>query len=51
MDGSVGFPNTHEMDRNLSDSTQLSPKGEVNSGGNRARRKASRYISSAVYQP
>ena len=27
MDGSVGFHNTREMDRHLSDSTQLSPKG------------------------
>ena len=30
---------------------QLSPKGEVNSGGNILRHKVSRYISSAVHQP
>ena len=30
---------------------QLSPKGEMNSGGYTPRREVSRYISSAVHRP
>ena len=30
---------------------QLSPKGEMNGGGNTPRREASRYIFSAVHRP
>ena len=30
---------------------QLSPEGEVNSGGYKPRRKASRYISTALHRP
>jgi len=31
--------------------TQLSPEGEVNSGGYTPRREASRYISTALHRP
>ena len=33
------------------DSIQLSPEGEVNSGGYMLRREASRYISTAPHRP
>ena len=37
--------------RLLSDIIQLSPEGEVNSGGYIPRREASRYISTALHRP
>ena len=36
---------------NAGDSIQLSPEGEVNSGGYILRREASRYISTALHRP
>ena len=42
--------NTNDNDNNNSN-IQLSPEGEVNSGGYIPRREASRYISTALHRP
>ena len=48
---SEGNPAISSGTRKFTDIIQLSPEGEVNSGGYIPRREASRYISTALHRP
>ena len=43
--------NNNNNNNNNNDNIQLSPEGEVNSGGYIPRREASRYIFTALHRP